>query len=262
VLLLFEYLPKGHLGKIRHDMRLQKQYFAEIRLLDMFKQVCEGVYYLHSHKPKWAHRDIKIENVLVRSDGHNVVLMDFGSTTEARVKIKSRQQALELQDWAAEQCTMFYRAPELFDVPSNCIIDERTDVWSLGCLLYAMAYGESPFERRYYESGGSVALAAASGKYEIPRDNPYSKNVTQMIGWLIKPNPSKRPFLSKVVAKLAILVGEEKKESFLSINVGPPDQKIGIEDEDSDGENFEIDQKAMEATALTPTNRKDLDPFK
>ena len=34
-----------------------------------------------------------------------------------------------------------YRAPELFDVQSDCVIDAKTDVWSLGCTLYAMAYG-------------------------------------------------------------------------------------------------------------------------
>ena len=33
------------------------------------------------------------------------------------------------------------RAPELFEVPSECVIDSKTDVWSLGCTLYAMAYG-------------------------------------------------------------------------------------------------------------------------
>ena len=36
-----------------------------------------------------------------------------------------------------------FRAPELFEVPSNCVIDEKTDVWSLGCTLYAMAYGKA-----------------------------------------------------------------------------------------------------------------------
>ena len=32
-------------------------------------------------------------------------------------------------------CTAPYKAPELFDVPSECDLDERVDIWSLGCLL-------------------------------------------------------------------------------------------------------------------------------
>ena len=39
------------------------------------------------------------------------------------------------QEDAEAHCTAPYRAPELFDVPSHCTIDERVDVWSLGCLL-------------------------------------------------------------------------------------------------------------------------------
>ena len=37
---------------------------------------------------------------------------------------------------------MFHaRAPELFEVPSECVITEKTDIWSLGCTLYAAAFG-------------------------------------------------------------------------------------------------------------------------
>ena len=56
-------------------------------------------------------------------------------------------------------CTAPYKAPELYDVPSQCTIDQRIDVWSLGCVLYFMMYGVSPFERATVEAGGSLALA-------------------------------------------------------------------------------------------------------
>lgn len=47
-----------------------------------------------------------------------------------------------------------FRAPELFEVPSNCEIDERSDVWSLGCTLYAMAYGKFVLDGK----GGRVSF--------------------------------------------------------------------------------------------------------
>ena len=56
-------------------------------------------------------------------------------------------------------CTAPYKAPELYDVPSQCTIDQRIDIWSLGCVLYFMMYGVSPFEHQMMEAGGSLALA-------------------------------------------------------------------------------------------------------
>ena len=47
----------------------------------------------------------------------------------ARVKISKHSEAQQLQDLAAERCSMPYRPPELFQVNSKCEIDERTDVW-------------------------------------------------------------------------------------------------------------------------------------
>ena len=51
------------------------------------------------------------------------------------------QNGMPWQEFAAINCTMPYRAPELWEPPSHCDIDERVDVWSLGCLFYAMMYG-------------------------------------------------------------------------------------------------------------------------
>ena len=40
-----------------------------------------------------------------------------------------------MQEAAERLCSAPYRAPELFDVPSDCTVTENVDVWSLGCLL-------------------------------------------------------------------------------------------------------------------------------
>ena len=64
------------------------------------------------------------------------MLMDFGSTSIARKTPKSRSDALRIQEWAAENCSMPYRAPELFEVKSQVELTESVDIWSLGCFLY------------------------------------------------------------------------------------------------------------------------------
>lgn len=92
------------------------------------------------------HRDVKPHNVLLRHKSPNslplshhsqyeAVLMDFGSCQLGRVNIDSRLQAMAVQEEAEQLCTAAYRAPELFDVSSDCIVDEAVDVWSIGCLL-------------------------------------------------------------------------------------------------------------------------------
>ena len=83
---------------------------------------------------------------MIADDG-SPILMDFGSTMKARIKVENRQQALLqqvstsiygcrlganiiiFQDIAAEQSTMAYRAPELFDVKTGITLDEKVDIW-------------------------------------------------------------------------------------------------------------------------------------
>lgn len=100
--------------------------------------------------------------------------MDLGSCAEARVQICGQQDAQKLQDWAEERCSIVYRAPELFNVQSYCMIDERTDIWSLGCVLYAICFFKCPYDV-IYEKGDSVALAVLSGNVIFPENSPYSE---------------------------------------------------------------------------------------
>lgn len=66
---------------------------------------------------------------MIADDGVTPILMDFGSTMKARIHVENRSQALLQQDIAAEQSTMAYRAPELFDVKTGQMLDEKVDIW-------------------------------------------------------------------------------------------------------------------------------------
>lgn len=98
-------------------------------ILRLFYHICDAVRYLHEFSPEpLAHRDLKTANVCL-TDNMSPVLMDLGSVAVAKVQVCGSQDAQKLQDTATEKCSMPYRAPELFNVESYCVIDERTDIW-------------------------------------------------------------------------------------------------------------------------------------
>lgn len=141
-------------------------------------------------------------NVLLSDDGKTPVLMDFGSARPAQVDIVDRQTAMKQQDDAAENCSMPYRAPELFDVKTGTTLTEKVDVWSLGCTLFAMAYGESPFEMTVNQQGGTMALAVLNRQFYFPhaKKDTYSRTLQDLISWMLNTDPDTRPNIDKVIS--------------------------------------------------------------
>jgi serine/threonine kinase 16 len=150
----------------------------------------------------FAHRDIKPANVMLSKDGIPV-LCDLGSCSRAKIKVSTRSQALTLQDFFAEHCTLPYRAPELLDVQTGSLIDEKVDIWSLGCTLYALLFGCSPFEYEEMENGGNMNMAIGSAKFEFPRNKTdiYSDDVKELITWCLTLEVNDRPRIEQVLQK-------------------------------------------------------------
>lgn len=128
--------------------------------------------------------------------------MDFGSARPAHVEITDRRSAMKQQDDAAENCSMPYRAPELFDVKTDSILTEKVDVWSLGCTLFSMAYGESPFEMTINQQGGTMALAVLNRQFYFPnyKKDIYSRTLQDLISWMLNSDPNARPNIDKVIS--------------------------------------------------------------
>ncbi|MBA0834853.1 hypothetical protein Goarm_007175 [Gossypium armourianum] len=139
--LLFPVHLDGTLLDNFKAMSAKNDFFSTSDVLQIFRQLCAGLEHMHSLEPPYAHNDVKPGNVLLthrKGESPLAILMDFGSARPARRQIRSRSEALQLQEWASEHCAAPFRAPELWDCPSHADVDERTDIWALGCTLYAI----------------------------------------------------------------------------------------------------------------------------
>ena len=157
-------------------------------------------------------RDIKPENVMLRRDG-TPVLMDLGSVAPAYRRVEGRTDALAVQDEASRHSTIPFRAPELFDVASDAVLDQRTDVWSLGCVLYALRYGFSPFECEFVGNGGvrvvECSFLRVIGPVNFPPDGRVSQRYEELVMFALEQDPLKRPFVEQVLDRAVVLAGLE-----------------------------------------------------
>jgi AP2-associated kinase len=105
----------------------------------------QGVACMHYLKPPLLHRDLKVENVLLASSGGYKVC-DFGSCSAVKPAPQTAEECKLLEEDIGTHTTLQYRSPEMVDVFRRLPIDEKSDIWALGVLLYKLCYYTTPFE--------------------------------------------------------------------------------------------------------------------
>ncbi|MCA9037071.1 MAG: protein kinase [Planctomycetaceae bacterium] len=130
--------------------------------IKLFIDVCHAIQ--HAHEKGIIHRDIKPSNVMVgRQDNENVVkIIDFG--------IAKAMQSVTLQDAETRTNELLgtprYMSPEQTGMP-GLTVDHRTDVYSLGVLLFELLVGEPPFAKELQTAESPIAWLSVIREREV-----------------------------------------------------------------------------------------------
>jgi len=197
------------------DDYVEQEELMPRELLSLFADVCDAVQHAHQHGI--VHRDLKPSNLLVDANGR-VKVIDFGiamamDTDEVRRTLRTETGVL--------LGTIAYMSPEQLD-PDGGSPDARTDVYSLGILMFQLLTGRLPHDVDTLPV--PTAMTVISQK-DVPRLATYgvrhSKNIARELDWiLLKATERDVNHRYQTVAELAADV-----RRFLAdkpLEVGPP----------------------------------------
>ena len=120
---LFQYMQNLHCSLLNID-----------KVINIFKQIVSGIAYMHSRKI--AHRDIKLENILIDSNSQ-IKIIDLGFSVDFSKNIS------EMKKFCG---TPNYMSPEIVTQRAKLYDPCLVDVWALGVLFYKLLFGKYPFQ--------------------------------------------------------------------------------------------------------------------
>ena len=165
------------------SMKIKEQngkLFSENEILNWFTQVCLAI--KHIHDRKILHRDIKSQNIFLMKDGR-VKLGDFGIA-------KCLNQTIDKAKTYVG--TPYYLSPEIINSQPY---DFKSDIWSLGVLLYEVCALKMPFDASNLPQ---LYIKIITCKYP-PLSNKYSKELHLLVKSMLNETSIKRPNIKQIL---------------------------------------------------------------
>jgi eukaryotic-like serine/threonine-protein kinase len=143
---VMEYVQGKSITKYCDEQKLSIE-----QRLELFQQICEGVH--HAHQKGIIHRDLKPSNILVSVHGDRAVpkIIDFGIAKAITQPLLTEKTSYT--EHGQLLGTPEYMSPEQAEMATEDI-DTRSDIYSLGVLLYELLAGATPFDAKRLRKGG------------------------------------------------------------------------------------------------------------
>ncbi|XP_006877005.1 PREDICTED: serine/threonine-protein kinase Nek5 [Chrysochloris asiatica] len=248
--IVMEYCDGGDLMK-----RISRQrgvLFSEDQILGWFVQISLGL--KHIHDRKILHRDIKSQNVFLSKNGMVAKLGDFGIA-------RALNNSMEL----ARTCvgTPYYLSPEICQ---NKPYNNKTDIWSLGCVLYELCTLKHPFEGSNLHQ---LVLKICQARF-APISPKFSRDLQSLMSQLFKISPRdrpsinsilKRPFLETLIAKYLSpeVIQEEFHHTLIHRARSSGSRFAGKAIQDAKVQNVRLQEKCPPRPRISvPIKRKDM----
>ena len=241
--IVMEYAPKGTVHSLVQGAKPKT--LPEDVVWKLTLQSALGLHHIHSLKI--LHRDIKAENIFLDKDG-NAKIGDLGV---AKVMTRTVDFAKTLVG------TPYYLSPELCE---NKPYNHKSDVWSLGCVVYEMMTGSHPFNA---QNQGALFIKILKGKYAPVRTLAYSHDLKELMDRCLTVNQTRRPDTVSILQSRAAHAKARTLGLELPGDVPAPGPGLGSENNQPD--DLEVAKRAAAqqrraATAVGSSRVRDVKP--
>lgn len=202
--LVLELAEEGDISNIIDQARRTNRRISEMDIWNYFAQICDALRTMHACRV--MHRDIKPSNVFLTSNKRVIRVGDLGL---ARYFSSKTAETFSIVG------TPFYMSPEAI---SNTGYDYKSDIWSLGCLLYELAALQSPFAQKnlnYYSLGNNIKTGT-----HPPLTSLHSKTLRDLVSAMLRVQPSERPTADSCLKVALYALRAFKENNLRALNAG------------------------------------------
>ena len=223
--IVIEWATGGDLRKHLSNIAKKNIKLPEPVIWKSFVQICNAI--AHMHDRRVLHRDLKPANIFLMENG-SIKVGDLGL---------GRTLSDDTPEAFSKVGTPLYMSPESLKGEAY---DEKSDIWSLGCILYEMAMLRSPFKEKGLKMFQLFEKIIKGSYPEIPSNGTYSPYYIKLVNIMLSQNTDDRPTIwkTRTIAMLALNEVINRAKNKMGQKMSPNEDKIKLHLEESVKEQF------------------------